>query len=152
MEPFYSETMLLGFLNIADELLGISEKKEKPSSRYVSKKTDRTPLNLKYLRELQESTSQIFRSLQYVWISLDEILHFVECEPETVSADEKKSDLHRASRSNEVLIRHNRILNSKKSLTPIHARLSPIVEAFFVTHLTLINAEDESNERNQLVL
>lgn len=68
----------------------------------------------------------------------------MESELETVSAD-KKEGSRRNSRRNAGLARQTRTRNSRKSLTPVLARLSPTIQALLITHSTLIDAEEENN-------
>lgn len=155
MSGFSSELMLLRLVKTASTLLNNSSKKEKPAkpSRTSGGDNEQAPkasepeIDGKVLAELRESKDRVFQSLQDVWVSLYEILDLVESELETPTRDRKKGSSrtgYTPRRRNEGLARQTRTRNSRKSLSPVLARLSPTIEAFFITHSTLIEEDDDT--------
>lgn len=162
MSGFSSELMLLRLVKTASTLLDISSKKEKPTKSTNTESDEKTepskledpPMDSTILAELRESKDQVFRGLQDLWVSLYEILDLVESELDISTRDRKNGSsrsTYVARRRNESLARQTRTRNSRKSLTPVLARLSPTIEAFFITHSTLMEEDDEAASVSEMV-
>ncbi len=161
-----SELMLLRLVKTAATLLKFTGKREKPASSNSTEShknekasEDKPSVDSKILAELKESKDLVFRNLQDLWVGLYDVLDLVESELDIPSLDKKqKGALRRGGpgylsrRRNESLARQTRTRNSRKSLSPVLARLSPTIEAFFITHSTLIEGEDETSEPAEMVM
>ncbi len=156
MGSYLSELTLLRLVKTASTLLNQGGKKEqsevKPEES-TKDKGEEPKQDPQVVAELQEGKERVFRGLQDLWVGLNEVLDLVESDMETPGKDRRKGGQipgtgYPSEGRTEGLARLARNRNSRKSLSPVLARLSPIIEAFFIAHsaLTEIDTERSSGE------
>lgn len=131
--------------NCADEEGDDSDGKSKEKSSGEERKDSPVPdsaakdsvSSIEAGRKQVTSTERRFRpsmlsGLQGLWRSLDRLLKLVADEDGVKSKKQASENVRNARSSSEVLVDHMKSAN--RSLSPVLARLSPMIEAFLVTH------------------
>lgn len=150
MGSYACELTLLRLIKTASTLLNQTSKKGKSAAAKrqgdsADAKAAKPSQSSEVMTELRESKELVFRGLQELWKSLDEILDLVNADLDRPEKGKKKGQIpgseYRSAGRTEGIARMSRNRNSRKNLSPVLARLSPTIESFFIAHSALIDTE-----------